>query len=78
MSSSIIESIYNPKVVNEDYLVEDIIQRGYINERIEYQDSKLDFDYYDILQKRGGEINVEAYKKMFSKQRKDKKRTKND
>lgn len=65
-----LKAIYNPKTVNEDYLVEDIIQRGYIDDSLEYQESKLGLDYYDILQNRGGEVNVEMYKAMFSKQRK--------
>ena len=52
---------------NEDYLVEDVLQRAFIDETLESQVPKLDFDSYQILESRKGEVNVETYKEMFAK-----------
>lgn len=65
---------YKPEKENEDYLIEDILQRAYINEKLEYQKPKLEKNYIEILEKRKGEINVDVYKKMFAKRRKKKKK----
>ncbi len=66
---------YHPETENEDYLIEDVLQRSFIDERLEAQKSKLDFDFLKISAAKKGEIDVEEYKKMFAKQKK--KRNKN-
>lgn len=65
---------YKPATVNEDYLIEDVLQRAFIDEKLERQDPKLEFNANQILAKNKGAVNVEKYKQMFSKQRKRKKR----
>ncbi len=67
---------YQPESVNEDYLIEDILQRAYVDEALEFQEPKLKIDSYKILQAKKGEVNVEEYKKMFAKMRKKRKRKK--
>lgn len=67
---------YNPATVNEDYLIEDILQRAFINEELEKQVPKLEFDAFQILANKKGNVNVEKYKKMFAKMKKKRKRKK--
>ena len=57
-----LKSEYLPEFVNEDYLVEDILQRAIIEESIEYQKPKLKKDYTAIVSKSRGKINAENYK----------------
>lgn len=42
---------YNPNVVQEDYMIEDILQRAFAANRLERQESALDFDYMDLENK---------------------------
>jgi hypothetical protein len=65
---------YRPETNNEDYLIEDVLFRAFQDERLESQVSKLDFDFPKIAAQRKGEIDVEVYKKMFSKMKKKKKK----
>ena len=44
---------YNPNVVQEDYMIEDILQRAFAASRLERQESALDFDYMDLENKWG-------------------------
>ncbi|MGG8498051.1 DUF4294 domain-containing protein [Tenacibaculum sp. TC6] len=67
-----LKSEYDPESVNEDYLIEDIIQRAFIDESLVFQEPKLKRDYLAILSKKKGKIDVEEYKKMFAKQKKKK------
>ncbi|WP_442266872.1 DUF4294 domain-containing protein [Tenacibaculum sp. ZS6-P6] len=67
---------YHPESVNEDYLIEDILQRGFIDEVLEVQEPKLKLDSYKILESKKGEVDVEEYKKMFAKMRKKRKKKK--
>lgn len=67
---------YEPRIQNEDYLIEDIIQRGYINEKLEYQKHKLDFNSIEILENKKGEVNVDVYIEKFAKKKKKRKRKK--
>ncbi len=39
---------YDPKNVEEDYLIEDILQRAFAAGKLERQKSALDFDYMDL------------------------------
>jgi hypothetical protein len=63
---------YHPESVNEDFLIEDILQRAFQNDILKFQKSKLNFDFTKIISDKKAEINVEYYKHMFSKQRKKK------
>lgn len=63
---------YKPATVNEDYLIEDVLQRAFIDESLESQPSKLKFDGVEILASKKGAIDVERYKQMFAKNRKNK------
>ena len=65
-----LKSEYTPENENEDFLVEDILQRAFIDEKLEYQTPKLKRDYRNIVSKGRGKIDVEVYKKMFVKIRK--------
>ncbi|WP_299683313.1 DUF4294 domain-containing protein [uncultured Tenacibaculum sp.] len=67
---------YHPESVNEDYLIEDILQRAFIDEALEVQEPKLKVDSYKILESKKGEVDVEEYKKMFAKMRKKRKKKK--
>lgn len=67
---------YQPKEVNEDFLIEDILQRAFINEQLQEQKPKLEGNFREIVAKNKAPINVEKYKKMFAKIRKKKKRKK--
>ncbi|WGH76366.1 DUF4294 domain-containing protein [Tenacibaculum tangerinum] len=67
-----LKSEYKPETENEDYLIEDILQRAYIEEKLEYQEPKLDKDYLTIVSKSRGYIDVSEYKKMFAKMQKKK------
>ena len=69
-----LKSEYEPEIENEDYLIEDVIQRALIEEKIEYQEPKLKKDYKAIVIKGRGGVDVEVYKKMFSKMKKKKKK----
>ncbi len=44
---------YNPNVVQEDYMIEDILQRAFAANRLERQKSALDFDYMELENKWG-------------------------
>mgnify|MGYP005632478869 CR=1 FL=1 len=61
---------YHPESVNEDFLIEDVLQRAFQNMVLKPQNSKLDFDFSKIIQERKAIINVDVYKKMFAKYRK--------
>ena len=67
---------YHPEFDNEDYLIEEILQRAFIDGVLKVQKSKLNFDFPKIIAQRKGEINVDVYKEMFAKMRKKKKNKK--
>ncbi|MFK5880427.1 MAG: DUF4294 domain-containing protein [Flavobacteriaceae bacterium] len=50
---------YDPANIEEDFLIEDILQRAFINGKLESQDSKLDFDYHEIAQEKGNIFHIE-------------------
>ncbi len=66
---------YNPASVNEDFLIEDILQRAFQDEALIKQKTKLNFDFQQIISDRNVAINVEKYKKMFAKMKKRKKQS---
>lgn len=69
---------YNPELINEDYLIEDVLQRAFLEEKLIPQKSKVSFNFQEIVASKKGKVDVEMYKKMFAKQRKKrKKRQKN-
>jgi hypothetical protein len=53
---------YNPSQVNEDFMIEDVLQRAFIDGRLEKQDSKLDFNYVKIATDKGNLIHIEKKK----------------
>lgn len=61
---------YHPELINEDYLIEDILQRAFIDEKLEFQKSKLIFDFPKIAADKKGKVDVEDYKMMFAKMKK--------
>lgn len=61
---------YNPALVNEDFLIEDILQRAFMEDKLKEQKPKLDFNYKEIVLSNTREIDVEKYKQMFEKNRK--------
>ncbi len=67
---------YHPESVNEDFLIEDVLQRAFQDDKLNKQDSKLNFDFAKIISERKAKVNVEEYKKMFAKIRKKQKRKK--
>ncbi len=67
---------YQPAIENEDFLIEDILQRAFQDEELKRQDAKLNFDFAEIIALRKAEINVEVYKEMFAKMRKKRKKKK--
>ena len=71
-----LKSEYIPEVENEDYLIEDILQRAYIDEKLEYQEPKLAKDYTNIVLKSRGYMDVSEYKEYFKKLRKKRERKK--
>jgi len=49
---------YHPETIQEDYLIEDILQRAFINMKLEEQASKLDFNFEELAQKRADYIEI--------------------
>ena len=67
---------YHPESDNEDFLIEDVLQRAFQDDKLKVQASKLNFNFNEIVAERKAEVNVEDYKLMFAKIRKKKKRKK--
>ena len=65
---------YHPKTTNEDFLIEDILQRAFQDDLLKKQKSKLNFDFTKIIASKRARIDVEIYKQMFAKIREKKKR----
>ncbi|WP_262895549.1 DUF4294 domain-containing protein [Galbibacter mesophilus] len=42
---------YQPQEVQEDYLIEDVLQRAFADGKLEKQETALDFDYADLTNK---------------------------
>lgn len=70
MFSLSLKSEYLPAKENEDFLIEDILQRAFIDEKLENQVPKLKKKYQNIVSKGRGVIDVTVYKKLFVKIRK--------
>ena len=65
-----LKSEYHPESINEDYLVEDILQRAFIDERLVEKKSKHSIDFPKIAATKKGKVDVEEYKLMFAKNKK--------
>ena len=61
---------YNPLFNNEDFLIEDVLQRAFIQERLVEKQSRLPINIDRMYALNKGYVNLEVYKKMFSKMRK--------
>ncbi len=46
-----IKEEYHPESIHEDYLIEDILQRAFASNRLERQESVLDYDYASLTNK---------------------------
>lgn len=53
MFSITLKEEFNPEEVHEDYLIEDILQRAFAADRLERQESVLDYDYASLNNKWG-------------------------
>ncbi len=53
-----LKSEYHPESVNEDLLIEDILQRAFLDMKLENQKTKLDFDYNELSRKQGKYIEI--------------------
>ena len=51
MFDIVLKEEYNPESVYEDYLIEDILQRAFANDRLKQQRSVLDYDYASLSNK---------------------------
>lgn len=69
-----LKSTYNPATNNEDYLVEDVLQRAFLEEKLKLQVPKLKFNALEILENKKEPVNVEKYKNMFAKKKKKRKK----
>lgn len=58
---------YLPELVNEDFLIEDILQRAFLDDKLEKKESKLNFDFFKTATKKEFKIDVEEYRKFFAK-----------
>lgn len=47
-----LKDIYDPENIEEDYLIEDILQRAFVDGVLEEQPSKLEFNYIDFSTKK--------------------------
>ncbi|MDC0177139.1 DUF4294 domain-containing protein [Polaribacter sp.] len=64
---------YHPELENEDFLIEDVLQRAFQTDKLKVQESKLNFDFAKIILQRKAKVNVEQYKLMFAKNKKRRK-----
>ncbi len=65
-----LKSEYHPETINEDYLIEDILQRAFIKELLIEQEPKLKIDLDKMYLVFKGYVDVEEYKRMFAKAKK--------
>ena len=54
-----LKAAYDPAEIDEDFLIEDILQRAFLDGTLEKQASKLDFDYLKISSKRKNTFHKE-------------------
>ena len=67
---------YHPKSNNEDFLIEDVLQRAFQDGKLIPYSSKLNFDFSKIILEKKAAVNVEQYKLMFAKIKKKQKNKK--
>ena len=58
---------YRPEVDNEDFLIEDILLRSFLNDRLVDQGSKLNIDQDQMYKFHAGPMDFSVYKSYFSK-----------
>ena len=71
-----LKTAYHPKLNNEDFLIEDVLQRAFQDGVLIASSSKLNFDFSKIIIEKKGTVNVEQYKLMFEKIKKKQKNKK--
>ena len=67
-----LKSEYHPESINEDYLIEDILQRAFVQEKLVDQKHKLKINLDLMYANHKGFINVDVYREMFEKMKKKK------
>ncbi|ARV08098.1 hypothetical protein BTO04_15070 [Polaribacter sp. SA4-10] len=67
---------YHPDSNNEDFLIEDVLQRAFQLDKLVFQKSKLPEDFKKLISGQRVYIDVEEYKKMFAKIKKKQSRKK--
>lgn len=65
-----LKETYDPASINEDFLIEDVLQRAFQDGLLIEQEAKVNFDFEKIITENKAKIDVEEYKLMFSKLRK--------
>ena len=65
-----LKSEYHPEIVNEDFLIENVLQNAFQLGELQAQEPKLNFDFIKIITARKAIINVDEYKLMLDKMRK--------
>ena len=65
-----LKSEYHPETINEDFLIEDVLQRAFIQERLIEQKPKLKINTDKMYSTFKGFVNVDEYKMMFAKMKK--------
>jgi len=53
-----LKTTYHPESVEEDYLIEDILQRAFNDMKLERQESKLNFDFDELSKNKGDFISI--------------------
>lgn len=61
---------YNPALINEDFLIEQVLQGAFAEGQLKPQESKLNFDFLEITKNKKSKVDVEEYKTMFAKMKK--------
>ncbi len=65
-----LKTAYRPEFDNEDFLIEDILQRSFISERLIEQEAKLSIDLDKMYASHSGAMDFSVYKTFFAKLKK--------
>ena len=65
-----LKSTYRPEFDNEDFLIEDILQRSFISDRLIEQEAKLSIDLDKMYASHAGAMDFSVYKAFFAKLKK--------
>ena len=65
-----LKTAYRPEFDNEDFLIEDILQRSFISDRLIEQEAKLSIDLDKMYASHAGAMDFSVYKAFFAKLKK--------